>query len=161
MRYLRNLNIEDETPVMPTEKLLKQMEKQGYIVKERDHVADEARHDFFLGPRGKVEVGKEGAMDLVRKVALPISLPRPWLKGKVFGEDWGPELKRRVERSMDELKEEGASAEGEEQEQEEEEEQAEEEAGPRPTRRKRTRREEDDEEEEALRNPRGGRRRVS
>ena len=75
MRYLRNLNIEDETPVMPTEKLLKQMEKQGYIVKERDHVADEARHDFFLGPRGKVEVGKEGAMDLVRNVAPSFLCP--------------------------------------------------------------------------------------
>jgi len=69
MRYLRHLNIEDETPLMPTDKLLKQMEKQGYIIRERDHVSDEARHDFFLGPRGKVEVGKEGAMDLVKNVA--------------------------------------------------------------------------------------------
>ena len=74
--------------------------------------------------------------------------------GKVFGEDWGPELKKRVERSMDELKGEGAQAEGEEQEAVEEPE--------RPvTRRKRSRREEDDDVEEARPNTRGGRRRVS
>ena len=54
--------------MMPTEKLLKQMEKQGYIVKERDLVTEDVRFDFYLGPRGKVEVGKEGTMELVRKV---------------------------------------------------------------------------------------------
>jgi hypothetical protein len=67
-RYLRQLSIEDETPLMSTEKLLKQMEKQGYIVKERDLVTEEMRYDFYLGPRGKVEVGKEGAKELVKKV---------------------------------------------------------------------------------------------
>jgi melanoma-associated antigen len=70
-RYLRHLSIEDETPLMSTEKLLKQMEKQGYIVKERDLVTEEMRYDFYLGPRGKVEVGKEGAKELVKKVRFP------------------------------------------------------------------------------------------
>jgi len=79
--------------------------------------------------------------------------------GKVFGEDWGPELKKRVERSMDELKGEGAQAEGEEQEEEERE--AVEEPERPATRRKRSRREEDDDVEEARPNTRGGRRRVS
>jgi len=77
---------------------------------------------------------------------------------KVFGEDWGPELKKRVERSMDELKEEGAQAEGEEQEEEQE---IEEEPEPPATRRKRSRRDEDDDVEEGRQNTRGGRRRVS
>lgn len=70
-RYLRHLSIEDDTPLMSTEKLLKQMEKQGYIVKERDLVTEEIRHDFYLGARGKVEVGKEGAKELVKKVRFP------------------------------------------------------------------------------------------
>lgn len=74
-RYLRILSIEEETPLMSTDKLLKQMVKQGYIKREQDHVVEEQRFDYYLGPRGKVEVGKDGAKKLVRKVftdSLPV-----------------------------------------------------------------------------------------
>lgn len=69
-RYLRNLSIEDNTPLMSTDKLLKEMVKQGYIDKVKDMSSGEARYDYHLGPRGKVEVGEQGTMDFVKKVSL-------------------------------------------------------------------------------------------
>ena len=70
-RYLRYLSIEDNTPLMTTDKLLTTMAKQGYIDKVRDMITGEPRYDYHLGPRGKVEVGKKGALDLVKKVIQP------------------------------------------------------------------------------------------
>ena len=67
-RYLRYLSIEDNTPLMTTDKLLTTMAKQGYIDKVKDMITGEPRYDYHLGPRGKVEVGKKGALDLVKKV---------------------------------------------------------------------------------------------
>lgn len=68
-RHLRNLAIEDNTPLMPTDKLLKEMVKQGYIDKVKDMSSGEARYDYHLGPRGKVEVGEQGTMDFVKNVS--------------------------------------------------------------------------------------------
>ena len=53
---------------MTTDKLLTTMAKQGYIDKVKDMVTGEPRFDYHLGPRGKVEVGKKGTRDLVKKV---------------------------------------------------------------------------------------------
>ena len=52
-----------------TEKVLKKMEKEGYIVKvrERDGGGEESV-DFVVGPRGKAEVGERGVAGAVRKV---------------------------------------------------------------------------------------------
>jgi melanoma-associated antigen len=67
-RYLRYLAIEDHTPLMTTDKLLTTMIKQGYIEKIKDMVTGEPRFDYHLGSRGKVEVGKQGALDIVLNV---------------------------------------------------------------------------------------------
>jgi hypothetical protein len=53
---------------MTTDKLLTTMVKQGYIEKVKDMVTGEPRFDYHLGPRGKVEVGPKGALELVKKV---------------------------------------------------------------------------------------------
>ena len=53
---------------MTTDKLLTTMAKQGYIDKVKDMITGEPRFDYHLGPRGKVEVGKKGTLDLVKKV---------------------------------------------------------------------------------------------
>ncbi|KAL8957982.1 MAG: hypothetical protein Q9183_005929 [Haloplaca sp. 2 TL-2023] len=52
-----------------TEKVLKKMEKEGYIVKvrERDGGGEESV-DFVVGPRGKAEVSESGVAGIVRKV---------------------------------------------------------------------------------------------
>lgn len=52
-----------------TEKVLKRMEKEGYVnkVRERDGGGEETV-DYILGSRGKVEVGERGVAGLVRKV---------------------------------------------------------------------------------------------
>ncbi|KAI4165355.1 MAG: hypothetical protein LQ342_001223 [Letrouitia transgressa] len=52
-----------------TEKVLRRMEREGYIVKVREREAggDESV-DYVVGPRGKVEVGEKGVAGLVRKV---------------------------------------------------------------------------------------------
>lgn len=67
-RYLRYLAIDESTPLMSTEKLLTTMVKQRYIEKVKDMITGEQRFDYHLGPRGKVEVGKKGAMNLVKRV---------------------------------------------------------------------------------------------
>lgn len=51
------------------DKLLKRMEKKGYIVKIREREAGgEESVEFVVGPRGKVEVGERGVAGCVREV---------------------------------------------------------------------------------------------
>lgn len=52
-----------------TEKVLKRMEREGYIVKvcERDGGGEESI-DYVVGPRGKAEVGEIGVAGVVRTV---------------------------------------------------------------------------------------------
>ncbi|KAI4202840.1 MAG: hypothetical protein LQ350_002338 [Teloschistes chrysophthalmus] len=52
-----------------TERVLKRMEKEGYIVKvkERDGGGEESV-EIMVGPRGKAEVGERGVAGVVRKV---------------------------------------------------------------------------------------------
>ncbi|KAI4208922.1 MAG: hypothetical protein LQ351_008095 [Letrouitia transgressa] len=52
-----------------TEKVLRRMEREGYIVKVREREAGgDETVDYVVGPRGKVEVGEKGVAGLVRKV---------------------------------------------------------------------------------------------
>ena len=71
-----------------TEKVLKRMEREQYIikVKERDGGGEESV-DYVIGPRGRVEVGERGVAGLVRKVY-----------GKKDAE--ADELERRLVRSL-------------------------------------------------------------
>lgn len=52
-----------------TEKVLKRMEREGYIVKvtERDGGGEESV-EYVVGPRGKAEVGEIGVVGMVKKV---------------------------------------------------------------------------------------------
>lgn len=91
-RYLRRLGMEDKTPVPgseKTEKLLKRLEKDGYIREIREKAtAGEEDVSYIVGPRGKVEVGDRGVEGLVKAVY-----------GELDGEG-EEELGRRIARSL-------------------------------------------------------------
>lgn len=95
-RYLRRLGIEDNAPMgapgggqEKTEKLLKRIEKDGYIVKIKE-ASGTGEDDVYwtVGPRGKVEVGEGGVEGLVKAVY-----------GEMNGEE-EEELERRIARSL-------------------------------------------------------------
>lgn len=76
-RYLTRANVNEITPFTnslvsgaldKTDKLLKKMEKDGFIVRVRDTSGGDEMVDYVVGPRGKVEVGKEGVEGLVKAV---------------------------------------------------------------------------------------------
>lgn len=87
-----------------TEKVLKKMEKEGYIVRvrERDGGGEETV-DFVVGPRGKAEVGERGVAGVVRKVWGKMGTERDELEMRLvrsLGE--GVEIKRRRNREEEE-----------------------------------------------------------
>ncbi|KAK7531646.1 MAGE family-domain-containing protein [Phyllosticta citribraziliensis] len=84
-RYLKRMNIDISTPVGPTDKVLSQMIKHSYIVRTTDTSGGEENIDYTVGPRGKVEVGEQGAAGLVRTV---------------YGEDAPDDLDRKLDRSL-------------------------------------------------------------
>jgi DNA-binding PadR family transcriptional regulator len=92
-RYLRRLGLEDRTPVPgseKTEKLLKRLEKEGYIREIREKATQgEEDVSYVVGPRGKVEVGERGVEGLVKAVY-----------GDLEGEEEEEELERRIARSL-------------------------------------------------------------
>lgn len=77
-RYLKRANVEETAAqnsmnIMTsgqdkTEKLLKRMEKDGYIVKVRDNSGGEETVDWIVGPRGKTEIGDTGVRGMVKSV---------------------------------------------------------------------------------------------
>jgi melanoma-associated antigen len=67
-RYLRRVNADIQTPLGMKDKLLQRMMKEGYIDKRRDTSGGEELIEWVPGPRGKVEVGVEGVMGLVKTV---------------------------------------------------------------------------------------------
>lgn len=96
-RYLKRVNVDEVTPFAnaaayngmdKTEKLLKRMEKDGYIVKIRENSTGEETIEWVMGPRGKVEVGETGTTGLVKAVY-----------GDLDEED-AAELTRKTERSL-------------------------------------------------------------
>lgn len=96
-RYLKRVNVDETTPFSnsaayngmdKTEKLLKRMEKDSYIVKIRDTSTGEETIDWIVGQRGKVEVGEQGVTGLVTAVYGELD------------EDASTDLQRRVDRSL-------------------------------------------------------------
>ncbi|KAK6002705.1 hypothetical protein QM012_001455 [Aureobasidium pullulans] len=95
-RYLKRVNAEDAaaqnsvnimaTGGDKTEKLLKRMEKDGYVIKVRDNSSGEETVEWYVGPRGKTEIGDGGVRGMVKEV---------------YGEVEDPaELERALERSL-------------------------------------------------------------
>lgn len=84
--------MEDTTPVSEydkTEKLMKRLERDGYIVRIRESTGT-GEDDIYwtVGPRGKIEVGDDGVRGLVKAVHGDLD------------EDEDQELERRLERSL-------------------------------------------------------------
>lgn len=92
-RYLRRLGMEDKTPVAghgKTEQLLKRMEREGYLVKVKEAAtAGEEDVSWYVGPRGRKEVGDDGVRGLTSAVYGDLN----------DGEE--AELQRRIGRSLD------------------------------------------------------------
>ncbi|KAH9828898.1 MAGE-domain-containing protein [Teratosphaeria destructans] len=95
-QYVRRLGAEDTTPLAGTayertENLMKRLERDGYLLKIREP-SGTGEDDVYwvVGPRGKVEVGDEGASGLVKTV---------YDVGNMGNEE-GEELERRIERSL-------------------------------------------------------------
>ena len=66
-RALRRMNADQTTPVGTKDKTLANMVKDGYIVKVKDTAnGGEETVDYIVGPRGKVEVGRDGVAQLIR-----------------------------------------------------------------------------------------------
>lgn len=87
-RALRRMNADQSTPIGNKDKTLATMAKDGYIVKVKEAAAGQDETvDYIVGPRGKVEVGREGVARLIRIM---------------YGEseDLG-ELERRIQRTID------------------------------------------------------------
>jgi len=94
-RYLKRANVDEATAssnpnafgaLDKTEKLLKRMEKDGYVVKIRDTSSGEETIEWVVGSRGKVEVGDVSVRNMVKTV---------------YGEaEDEAELQRRLERSL-------------------------------------------------------------
>jgi melanoma-associated antigen len=93
-RYLRRLNIEDNTPLTSmnsskTENLLKRLERDGYVFKVRENTGTGEEDVYWVvGPRGKMEVGDDGVTGLTKTVYGDQS------------EADEAELDRRIERSL-------------------------------------------------------------
>ncbi|KAF2772921.1 MAGE-domain-containing protein [Teratosphaeria nubilosa] len=95
-QYLRRLGAEDTTPLVgtayeKTENLMKRLERDGYVLKIREP-SGTGEDDVYwvVGPRGKVEVGDEGAAALVKTV----------YDVDEMGNEEGEELERRIGRSL-------------------------------------------------------------
>lgn len=75
-RYLRRMNADRSTAAGDTEKVLQSMIRHGYISKQKDDNANDGTFNYVLGPRGKVEIGTDGVLSMIKTVCLrlPISL---------------------------------------------------------------------------------------
>lgn len=87
-RALRRMNADQTTPLGTKERTLAAMVKDGYIVKvKEDRAGDDETVDYIVGPRGKVEVGREGVGQLIRMM---------------YGETEDmEELEKRIQRTLD------------------------------------------------------------
>ena len=94
-RYLRSLSLEDNTPlegpeISRTENLFKRFDREAYILKVKEVAGFLGEEDVFwvVGPRGKVEIGEEGILGLVRAVYGDL------------GEEGEEELESKIARSL-------------------------------------------------------------
>jgi hypothetical protein len=67
-RAFRRMNADNSTPLGTKDKTLALMIKDGYIVRVKDTSSGEETIEYIVGPRGKVEVGREGFANLVRTI---------------------------------------------------------------------------------------------
>ncbi|KIW01251.1 uncharacterized protein PV09_07293 [Verruconis gallopava] len=68
-RYMRRMNADRNTPLGPTDTVLKRLIKDQYIAKVVDRSnPTEDNVEYVVGPRGKIEVGEEGVRGMVRAV---------------------------------------------------------------------------------------------
>jgi hypothetical protein len=81
-RSLRRMNADQTTPLGNKDKTLSLMAKDGYIVP----VKEDETVEYIIGPRGKVEVGRDGFANLIRLM---------------YGEEQDQEeLEKRIERTL-------------------------------------------------------------
>ena len=97
-KYLQKCNAEEYCCGDKTEKTLKRMEKEGYIIKirERDPGGEE-NVDYIVGPRGKVEVGERGAAAFVKNVYGKRDLEMDELENKLEKSLGAGTFKRRTQ----------------------------------------------------------------
>jgi hypothetical protein len=85
-RAFRRMNADNSTPMGSKDKTFALMVKDGYIVRIKDTSSGEETVEYIVGPRGKVEVGREGFTNFVRMM---------------YGEDHDQEdLEKRIERTL-------------------------------------------------------------
>lgn len=87
-RHLKAVNAETSTPVDTTQKLLERMRREGYVERKVENMNGDEMVEYFVGPRGKVEVGEKGVGGLVRNVYGDMT------------EDDSHELEEKIERSL-------------------------------------------------------------
>lgn len=86
-RSLRRMNANQSTPVDTTDKTIALMIKDGYIVRVKETVNGDDTIDYIVGPRGKVEMGREGFAELIRRI---------------YGDDEDEEeLEKKIKRTLD------------------------------------------------------------
>ncbi|PHH76407.1 hypothetical protein CDD82_4005 [Ophiocordyceps australis] len=87
-RYLMRLNADQNVSGEKTETTLKKMEKHGYAMRKVERPPNgqdgEQNITWYVGPRGKEEVGLDGVMGMVREV---------------YG-DWGDDLEKKLHTSL-------------------------------------------------------------
>lgn len=84
-RALRRMNADNSTPLGTKDRTLALMAKDGYITRVKDNSSGEETVDYIVGPRGRVEVGREGFAKLVRIM---------------YGDEEQEELERQIERTL-------------------------------------------------------------
>ncbi|EPS44275.1 hypothetical protein H072_1736 [Dactylellina haptotyla CBS 200.50] len=75
-RHLRKFNVEDRIPVEGNrengkmENIMAKLIREGYLVKLKDEVipGQEQTYTYVVGPRGKLELGRQGVTEFVRRV---------------------------------------------------------------------------------------------
>ena len=124
-RHLKQSNGENYLLGEKTEKVLRRMEKEGYIVKVREREAGgEETVDWVVGPRGKVEVGERGVASLVKNVYGKRDVEMSELEDRLEKSLGAGTFKRRKQAASEEREEqaeeeEEAAEDGEEAEEEE------------------------------------------
>jgi hypothetical protein len=84
-RALRRMNADNSTPMGTKDKTLTLMAKDGYITRVKDNSSGEETVDYIVGPRGRVEVGRDGFAKFVRMI---------------YGNEDQEELERQIERTL-------------------------------------------------------------
>lgn len=86
-RHLRRLNANNSTPLGTTDKSIRLMADNGYIARVKETQADGAETlEYIVGPRGKLEVGRDGVTELIRVM---------------YGEEGDlAEVERKIERTL-------------------------------------------------------------